>query len=143
MRISGPALYLAGISCFPPGCSTENERQGMIAANVRAIQEARKIQAEIAATRECPDDLVGWQRDRDPASAAPTLEIADYTLIFECESNLEFAITVKYSFDSGTFVTGRASGPLEISYGHFTDMHSIEITAADDAAAVASRVVRE
>jgi hypothetical protein len=114
----------------------------MIAANVRAIQEARKIRAEIAATRKCPDNLAGWQQGQY-GDLARLIENTYFKLVFDCQSNLEFSIDVEYDVDSGTTVTGSASGPLEISYGHFTDLHTIEITSEDDAAVVGSRVVRE
>jgi hypothetical protein len=121
---------------------SENETQRMIAANVRAIQEARKIQGEIAATRKCPDNLVGWQQGQYGDLVQP-MENTYFRLVFDCHPNLEFYVQLRYNFDAGTAVSGGTSGPLEISYGHFTDLHTIEITSEDDAAVVASRVVRE
>ena len=145
MRTLQLALTLALTSCLLMGCDTEDQRQGMIAANVRAIQEARKTQAEIATTRKCPDALAGWQRSRDGLWLETTAGTAkaQYQLRFECQPDLEFSLAVRYSFDSGTYVGGRDTGPLEITYGHFTAPRTIKIAPTDDAAVVATRVVDE
>jgi hypothetical protein len=54
MRVFQLALPLALTSCLPMGCDTQDERQGMVAANVRAIQEGRKTQAEISTAAGAP-----------------------------------------------------------------------------------------
>lgn len=142
------SVSLIVMSCSLAGCGLEDQRQGMIAANISAIEEARKIQAEIAEAGKCPERLVGWERKGDTPFHDELVHVAgttkvQYTMSFECYENLAFGITVKYSFDSGTGVSGSATGPLEIVYGHFTKPCTIEIRAADDAAVVATRVVRE
>ncbi len=142
------SVSLIVMSCLLSGCGLEDQRQGMIAANISAIKEARKIQAEIAGARKCPDRLSGWQRKGDARFQDELVRVAgtakvQYTMSFECYEDLTFEITLKYSFDSGTGASGSATGPLEITYGHFTEPCTIEIRAADDAATVATRVVRE
>lgn len=146
MKVFERGLQLTLISTLLLGCSSEDNRQGMIAANVRAIQEARKIQAEIAATEKCPDSLVGWQRDQSGlflVTVAGTAKM-HYVLSFDCSRpDLSFGILVKYSFDSGPWVLGSAAGPLEIEYGHVTAPRTFKIASTDDAAVGAARVVYE
>jgi hypothetical protein len=116
----------------------------MVAANVYAIQEARKIQAEIAATGKCPDKLEGWRPDKSGIfleTVAGTAKVR-YVLSFDCyEPNLTFEVLVKYSFDSDSGVLGSATGPLVMVHGHFTDPQRMEIGATDDAEGVAAKVV--
>ncbi len=138
-------LCLAWISYLLLGCSAEDNRQGMVAALVHAIQESRKIQVEIAATGGCPDTLEGWRRDKSGMfleTRAGTAKV-DYVLSFDCsEPDLTFGVLVKYSLDSGPWVLGSATGALTVEHGHFTDPRRLEIGSADDAAVVAAKVVR-
>jgi len=117
----------------------------MVAANAHAIQEARKIQAGIAATGKCPDELEGWRRDASGLfleTVAGTAKV-HFVLSLDCtEPDLMFGILVKYSFDSGNWVLGGATGALVIEHGHFSDPSRMEIGSADDAAVVAAKVVR-
>lgn len=138
-------LCLAWISCLLLGCSTEDQRQGMVTATVHAIQEARKIQAEIAATGKCPDKIEGWRRDESGLfleTVAGTVK-RHFVLSFDCyEPDLTFGVLVKFSFDSGPWISGSAAGALVIEHGHFSDPRRMEIGTADDAAVVATKVVR-
>ena len=133
------------VSCLLVACGLDDQRQGMIAANIHAIEQARMVQSVLAETRECPNTLAGWKRDTDtgPLMTVAGTEKVQYRMRLECREDLAFHITVKYGMDSGTFVSGRDTGPLEVSYGHHTEMRSIEISAEDDASEIATRVVHE
>lgn len=143
LRREVTCCFLACIPCLLLGCSNEEQRQGMIAANIHAIQEARRIQAALAATRKCPENLAGWQ----PARAGWWLETRagtdkqQYWLSLDCQPNLHFTVAVKYSFDSGTHVYGNPEGPLAISYGHFTNSQDMKISPQEDATTIATKVV--
>ena len=116
----------------------------MVAALVHAIQETRRIQGEIAATGKCPHTLEGWRPDKSGIfleTKAGTDKVR-YVLSFDCtEPGLTFGVLVKYSFDSGPWVLGSATGPLTIEHGHFTDPTRMEIGSTDDDAVVAAKVV--
>jgi hypothetical protein len=140
------ALGVTLISCVTlQGCSVEDERRGRVVANAVAIREARKIQDEISRTLKCPDELAGWKSGQ---RAIPSLvthagtQEAQFLLRFHCFDDLTFNITVVYSFDSDSSVSGSTKGPLEVTYGHFTDQHTLNVSPSDDADAVAAKVVR-
>jgi hypothetical protein len=128
------------------GCSVEEERRGRIMANAVAIREAQKIQDEISRTLKCPSELAGWSSDQRALSRLVThagTQEAQFLLRYECfDDGLEFYITVVYSFDSESSVSGSTKGPLEVTYGHFTAPHTLTVSRSDDADAVAARVVR-
>jgi hypothetical protein len=127
-----------------PGCGSETEKRQMVAANVQAIELARRIQSQLASDRKCPAQLAGFNQpngigrfERKPTPDLP------YWLHFKCQDDLTFDLTVAYSFDSGTGLSGRDVGPLEISYGHFSEARTLKVLPADDPALIAARVVRE
>jgi hypothetical protein len=117
----------------------------MVLANAHAIQEARKIQTRLAATQKCPDELAGWKRSSvvGPLRTMAGTKEASYPMAFDCLDDLSFEITIKYGLDSGTWVSGKAAGPIEISYEDRTGIRTIEISWADDATDLATKVVRE
>jgi hypothetical protein len=80
---------------------------------------------------------------REPLRQTITVREEDFWLTLICRDDLSFSVVLKYDLDSGTFVSGREKGPLEIMYGHFTDSRTLEIFPSDEPAAVAERVVNE
>jgi hypothetical protein len=116
----------------------------MVAANVSAIELARQIQSQLASSRKCPTQLPGFiqpngigRLERKPSQDLP------YWLYFTCDGDLRFDLTVSYSIDSGTALSGREVGPLEISYGHFSELRTLNVLPSDDPASIAVRVVRD
>ena len=137
---------LVSVSMLLVACgSSEPVRREMVAANASAIQKAREIQSLLKQTKKCPADLDGWNRPDGLSRLEKEFLTPDmhYWMYFTCDENLSFNFTVKYDMDDGTFVSGRDTGPLEITYGHFTDSRTLEILPSDDPAAVAMRVVDE
>jgi hypothetical protein len=126
-------------------CESEERRRGMVAANAGAIQQAREIQSALAHSRRCPDDLTGWKRPDGLRRLEKEVFTADmhYWMYFTCDDDLSFDVGVKYDMDSGTSVSGRETGSLEITYGHFTATNRLKIAPSDDADLIAARVVRE
>jgi hypothetical protein len=141
-------LTLMTISVFLVACGRSEERtRGMVVANAGAIQEARKIQSLLAQTKRCPVELEGWTRSAN--SHEVELEIwlgtkeERFPMWLDCHEDLSFTIVLKYDMDSGTWVSGGETGALEIAYGHFTAIRTLEISSSDDSAEIAARVVRE
>jgi hypothetical protein len=142
------ACILLLAACLLAACgSIADDRQGMIAAVAHAIEEARKVQLQLAETGKCPRTLAGWQRVEkgwgEMLEADAGTQKVRYPLALECDKDSEFGILVKYSFDSGDTVSGSATGPLEVTYGHHTAPCTFQVSAADDAVAAATRAVRE
>jgi hypothetical protein len=120
----------------------EEEEQAQLMAVTHAIAEGRRIQARAAGSGKCPDTLPGWKLDQwkeNLQTRAGTKRVS-YKLSLECK-DLEFSILVAYSFDSASYVSGRATGPLQVTYGHFTAPCAFEVSAADDIAAAATKAV--
>src|SRR5262245_33640210 len=130
-----PLLFACGLD--------EGKRRGMVAANVSAIQGARKLQSLLAHTRKCPNDVEGWTRSSnlDGFRKLAGTERASYRMVLVCEESLEFVISVRYDIDDGTVVTGRETGLLEITDGIYSDSRKLQISPSDDPADVALRVV--
>jgi hypothetical protein len=128
-----------------PGCGSEGRRRVMEAAIVGAIQQAREIQSVLAHSSRCPDELAGWKRPNGLRRLEKEIFTPDmhYRMYFTCNDDLSFDVAVKYDMDSGTFVSGRETGLLEITYGHFTATRKLKIALSDDAALIAARVVRD
>ncbi len=134
-------IFLAVAICSLSACSYEKPVKAMIAANVFAMNTANALSAYLAENKMCPKELNGWSFQRKEFIARIGSGDDRYPLSLECFSDLEFNIVVKYSFDSGTWVTGSFEGKSEISYGHFTELKHITFDKDSDVRFLAEKVV--
>lgn len=142
------ALCIVLTACLLTACEPPKDvQQGMIAAIDHAIREARKVQAQLAETGQCPQALAGWQFNKlqDALETEAGTEKVRFKLGLDCYkvSELRFGIVVKYSFDAGDSISGGATGPLEVMYGHFTAPCTFAVSSADDSLAAATRAVHD
>jgi hypothetical protein len=144
------ALLLALIFCSLSACiPLEDQEQGMTAAVDHAIKEARKIQAQLAQTGKCPDAMPGWHMREllEQLETRAGTEKVSYPLVLDCyqdkDAELKFGIIVEYSFDSQSWVSGAATGPLEVEYGHFTAPCTFSVSPLDESYAAATHAVHD
>lgn len=126
-------------------CSNEKQQGAMVAANVFALETAESLNIYLSENEECPGSLDGWKveivgEDSEFSTFSGSDEIK-YPVRATCKKDRTFSIDIKYSFDSGTWVTGGVAQTTEISYGHFTDLQTLEVAKNSDLNSVARQVV--
>ena len=141
------ALRVTISCCLVSACSLKDETAARVAANLRAIEDARKVQAEIQQSHKCPEALLGWSHTTSNAALSPLETSAGagkvkYRLYFDCSKDAQFSITIKLGIDAWTYVRGSGSDQIEIQYGHFTNPHVIKIPGGADIHAIALTAAR-
>lgn len=128
-------------------CGSEESRKSMVAVNSYAIEEARDLKRLLLAKQKCPSEIDNWTLDnsyRDiEFSTVKVIGDFHYPMRLFCMDDLKFNFVVKYGIGAGTWVTGGVNDPIQISYGHYTDLKHLIVTASANVREIAEKVVPE
>ena len=103
----------------------EKNQEAMKIADIFAMETSFLIRENIEKSSTCSKIPEGWEaaeyNERKKLVIKKGNKNGLYRVVYECNKDLSFSVSVLYSFDSGTYYSGRPNRKVEISYGHFTE----------------------
>lgn len=99
---------------------------------VRAVDEftinsALKVREYIESNGQCPKALNGWSKENNYGDYQLKSRHGAMSIFFKCSPDLSYKYIVKYSMDSGIYLSGNNGSEIELTYGHFTDHKTLYI----------------
>ena len=119
-------------------CSNQAKKSqvAMKIADVFAMESSLLIRENIEKSSACSEIPEGWEsaeyNERKKLMIKKGNKNGLFRVVYECNTDLSFSVSVLYSFDSGTYYSGRPNKEIEIIYGHFTEPMKLYIDNRSD-----------
>ena len=112
--------------------NVSKHQKAMRSADKFALESSFQLLEHFNGNDECPERPSGWEEGKYNDRNKIELKMGWYRLTYSCSPNLSFTISVLYSFDSGSHISGKPGGPIEIQYGHFTSPEKLSLSYSNE-----------
>lgn len=122
-------ILIAFLTLLLSFCSyTINQSQDRVrAVDEFVINSALEVREYIIENGRCPIMLKGWGKANDNGDYQLEIRHGTMSTFFKCDGDLSYNYIVKYSMDSGIYLSGKNDSDIELTYGHFTDHKKLNI----------------
>lgn len=107
--------------------SIKESQDRVSAVDEFTISSALKVREYIDSNDQCPRALNGWSKANNYDDYQFESKHGTMSIFFKCSQDLSYKYIVKYSMDSGIYLSGSNDSEIELTYGHFTDHKTLYI----------------
>ncbi len=137
----GLFLTIIAISLLSFCGYTVNQSQMKVRAlDEFAINSALEVRKYITEKNSCPKTLEGWSKANNYGDYQLEVRHGIMSAFFKCKDDLNYNYVVKYSMDSGIYLSGKGGGDIEITYGHFTEHKKLYIGASPNVKEITNKL---
>ncbi|MEH6448480.1 MAG: hypothetical protein V7765_07405 [Oleispira sp.] len=91
------------------------------------INSALEVREYIESNDQCPKALSGWSKAKNYGDYQLESRHGIMSIFYKCNADLSYKYIVKYSMDSGIYLSGNNDSEIELTYGHFTDHKTLYV----------------